>query len=136
MEFVMQILVVLVPVALLGVIGCVALEQKVRAFIKAQLQIKEQLELFRDVAVALMFVGPGAGLVFGINEQTSHAMTYLVASAAFVVFGWVAVQLSNLLRDQRLALEAEDRQTRDRMAQLLRRRSVIGKKRKKHLKSR
>lgn len=136
MEYVMQILVVLVPVALLGVIGCVALEQKVRAFIKAQLQIKEQLELFRDVAVALMFVGPGAGLVFGINEQTSHAMTYLVASAAFVVFGWVAVQLSNLLRDQRLALEAEDRQTRDRMAQLLRRRSVIGKKRKKHLKSR
>lgn len=136
MEKMLQILVVLVPVAIFLVIGFVALEHKVRAFIKSQLQIKEQLELFRDIAVALMFVGPGAGLVFGINEQTSHAMTYIVASAAFVVFGWVAVQLSNLLRDQRLAQEAEDRQTQARTVQLLRRRGINGRKRKNRLKSR
>lgn len=136
MKKMLHILVVLVPVALFVVIGFVALEHKVRVFIKAQLQVKEQLELFRDIAVALMFLGPSAGLVFGLNEQTSHAMTYVVASAAFVVFGWVAVQLSNLLRDQRVAQEAEDRRTQARMVQLLRRRSVNGRKRKKRLKSR
>lgn len=136
MENVMKILVVLVPVAIFMVIGFVALEHKVRAFIASQLQVKEQLELFRDIAVALMFIGPSAGLVFGLNEQTPHAITYLVASAAFAVFGWVAVQLSNLLRDQRVAQETEDRQTQARMVQLLRRQSTIGKKGKRRLKSR
>ena len=45
MEKMLQILVVLVPIAIFVVIGFVALEHKVRVFIKAQLQVKEQLEL-------------------------------------------------------------------------------------------
>lgn len=125
---------VLVPIALVVLIGFLALANCVRQFVSEQLRLKEQLELFRDVAVALMFIGPGFGLVFGIDERSPQLLAYSVAAAAFVLFGWASVQLSNLLRDLRVEQEDLERKEQARKAHLLRRQGIVGKKRKNRLK--
>lgn len=130
----MEILVVLVPMLLPGVVGFLALVYRVRSFIGALIRSPEQLELLRDVAVALMFIGPGIGLVFGLDEKSPASFTYSVATAAFVLFGWVAVQLGRLLQDFRIEQEEEVRRQQVRKARLLRRHGFVGKNRKKRLK--
>lgn len=134
MEDMMEVLVVLVPMTLVGVVGFVALELRIRSIVGALLRTGEHLEMLRDVVVALMFVGPGLGLVFGIDEKSPKSFAYIVAVAGFVLFGWVALQLNRLLQDLRIEQEVRGRRRQAQKARLSRRQGIVSKKRKIHLK--